>query len=282
MKRFQNKIIATLLALTCLNSAIAEGPTGPDVWERAAFGSLPGISLVNLFGNNGGITTTFEPFWPESATYTFLSANMSSPTISSANANDTSAGTGARTVTVTCVDSAYAVTTGTYTMNGQTGVNVTQSCMVVNSILVATAGSGNANAGIVYVGTGSITAGKPAVVHGLVAAGENVSNQFIYGVPAKKTLICDQWNTSSSSGTAGGHAAVIDYAPSASNLFLRRNLPGFSNTSQGFSSDFVLRFPEKTRLIAQVSATAGTGPAYAQANCLLIDSQSSNANQTEF
>jgi len=276
------KYLSKLVLALGLFCGIAQAQEGPDVWERAAYGTVPGVSLVNLFGNNAAITTTYEPFWPESATYTFLSANMSSPTISSANTNDTSAGTGARTVTVTCVDSTYAVTTGTYTMNGQTGVSVTQSCMVVTGLAVATTGSGNTNAGIVYVGTGTVTTGKPAVVHGLIAASDSVSNSFIYAVPANKTLICDQWNTSSSSGTAGGHAAQISYAPNASDIFIKRNLPGFSNTSQGFSSDFVIKFPEKTRLVLSVLATAGTGPAYAQANCLLIDSPLTNTNQRMF
>jgi len=278
IKNLLSKLSVILLSA----SSVAAEINGPDIWERAAYGSVPGVALVNLYGTNGAITTTLEPFWPESATYTMLSANMSSPTISSANAADTSAGTGARTVTVTCVDSNYTVTTGTYTMNGQTGVNVTQNCMVVTNMVVATAGSGATNAGIVYVGTGAITTGKPAVVHGLISASESVSNSAIYAVPANKTLICDQWNTSSSSGTAGGHAAVIDYAPNASDIFLRRYLPGFSNTSQGFSSDFVLKFPEKTRIKISVSATAGTGPAYLQADCLLVDAPSSNANQNFF
>jgi len=276
-----NKII--FLLLSCIFAVIAQAqePQGSELWDRAAYGSVPGIQVVRLEGYNGGITTTLEPVWPESAVYTFLSANMSSPTISSANANDTAAGTGARTVTVTCVDSAFAVTTGTYTMNGQSGVSVTQSCMSVNKIEVATAGSGGVNAGIVYVGTGAITTGKPAVVHGLVQAGNNISNSLIYTVPANKKLVCAQFYAGSRSTTAGGHEIVVDVRQNLG-LLKRTYLPMFSNTSQMFMSDYITRFDEKSQIVVQMLASAGTGPANAFANCLLIDFGSVNANQNQF
>jgi hypothetical protein len=40
---------------------------------------------------------------------------------------------------------------------------------------VTTVGSGGSNAGIIYVGTGTVTAGVPAVVYNAVAIGENNS-----------------------------------------------------------------------------------------------------------
>lgn len=272
-----NKILSSLVALLLPAVALAD-VTGPDVWDRANYGSTPGISLIALEGTNGTVTTTLEPLWPESATYTFLTANMSSPTISSASANDTSAGTGARTVTVTCVDSNFAVTTGTYTMNGQSGVSVTQSCMTVNKIEVATTGSGNTNAGIVYVGTGVITTGKPAVVHGLVAASSGRSNSFIYAVPASKKLICSQWYASSRNTTSGGHELVVDHRANFG-PFRRQFFPGFVNSAQMFMSDYMIAFPEKTQLYMQVLASAGTGPVYGFANCLLVNTDST---QVEF
>lgn len=271
------RVIALLLSILVFSVAHAQPKAlGPSLWDRAAYGSVPGLAAVSLEGNNGGITTSLEPLWPESATYTFLSTNMSSPTISSASANDASAGTGARTVTVTCVDSSYTVTTGTYTMNGQTGVNVTQNCMVVNSIEVATAGSGNTNAGIIYVGTGVITTGKPAVVHGLVAASAARSTSFIYGVPDNYKLVCERFVVSNRGTTAGGLEAVID-ASTNSGPFKRYYLPGFVNTAVSFLPNYAITFPEKTRLVGQILAGAGTGPAYGFANCILISDDFADA-----
>lgn len=278
----RNILLGVSIALFALAySAQAQEPQGSELWDRASYGSIPGITAVALEGYNGAITTTLEPLWPESTAYTFSSTNLSSPTISSASANDTSAGTGARTVRVTCVDSTYTVTTGDYTMNGQTGVSVTQSCMVVNKMEVLTAGSGLTNAGIIYVGTGAITTGKPANVDGLIAASSSQSNSFIYAVPANKKLICAQWYASSRNTTAGGHEIVVDWSENGG-PFKRRFFPGFLNSAQMFMSDYMIGFPEKTRLQMKVLASAGTGPAYGFANCLLIDSAASNANQNQF
>lgn len=277
-----NKIIFLLVSCLFAMLAHAQEPQGSELWDRASYGSTPGISAVALEGTNGTITTTLEPLWPESAAYTFLFANMSSPTISSANANDTAAGSGARTVRVTCVDSNYEVTTGTYSMNGQTGVSVTQNCMTVNRIDVVTVGSaGASNAGIIYVGTGAITTGKPAVVHGLVQAGHDISNSFIYAVPANKRLVCSQWYASTRSVTSGSLELVVDWIENGGPL-KRRYFPGFVNTAQMFMSDYLITFPEKSQIAMKILSSAGTGPAYGFANCLLIDSAASNANQSQF
>ena len=93
----------------------------------------------------------------ESNRYTFPTAGATM-TISSADANDTSAGTGARTVKVDFLDSTYAEFSETLTLNGQTAVSTSSSdCFRVNTMTVLTAGTGKVNAGKVYVGTGTVT-----------------------------------------------------------------------------------------------------------------------------
>jgi hypothetical protein len=133
----------------------------------------------------------------------------------------------------------------------------------------------------VYVGTGLISVGKPTIVHGIIAAGVNKTQSFIYAVPANKSLICRQWYASSISTTAGGHVVAIDTSTNAG-LIIRANLPGYANTNEMFLSDYEILFPAKTQLMMQISASAGTGPVYANANCLLIDASSSNPNQVAF
>ena len=112
-------------------------------------------------------------------------------TVSSASANDTAAGTGARTVTITYLTTAYALVTDTLSLNGQTGVALSQNLLRCLSIEVATAGSGGVNAGIIYVGSGTVTTGVPAVVYGTIGAGDNKSQNASYTVPAGYTLFVD-------------------------------------------------------------------------------------------
>lgn len=250
------------------------------VMEKAAYGSISGVTAFHLYGVNGAITTTHETIWDNSSLYTFLTANMSSPTVSSGSASDAAAGTGARTVVVSGVDSAYAAQSETVTLNGQTGVALVNSYMSINSVTVATAGSGGVNAGIVYVGTGSVTSGVPAVVHAYMAAGLNGTSSFIYTVPASKTLILSDFYASTSSTTAGAHNVHLRKYVNGGVLQVPLN-SGFT-TNQAYRHSVPLIFSEKTQLMCTASASAGTGPFYAHAHGLLVDANSSTNCQMIF
>lgn len=85
--------------------------------------------------------------------------------VSSGNINDTSAGTGARTVTIAGLDSTNTPISETITLNGQTAVNTVNSYLRVTEITILTVGGGTTSAGIIYAGTGTVTAGVPATVY---------------------------------------------------------------------------------------------------------------------
>jgi hypothetical protein len=106
-------------------------------------------------------------------TYTEQATNFTG-SIASANANDTAAGTGARTVKIYYVDQTGATAgTETATLNGTTGVNlVTTTKCFIEKIEVLTAGSGGVNAGIISLYTG---ANKTGTVVGTIAATDNTT-----------------------------------------------------------------------------------------------------------
>jgi hypothetical protein len=107
--------------------------------------------------------------------------------ISSSSADDTSAGTGARTVTIVGLDGSYNQVSESITLNGQTAVNTTNSYLYVNGFYVASTGSGGANAGNINAGTGVVTAGVPAVLYDIIATGYNNRTTAHYCVPAGYT-----------------------------------------------------------------------------------------------
>lgn len=267
------KYLLAIIAILFAATAQAQEMLGSTLLQRAMYGSEPGIRGINFTGTNGATTTTYETIWPESTVYTFLAANMSSPTISSSSAADDGApvGTGALTARVTCVDQDYTETTADYILNGQTGVALTQSCMLVNRIEVLTAGTGLTNAGILYVGTGALTSGKPAVVHGLVAAAAAVSDSAVYGVPLGSKLLCTNFYGNAYTTTAGALEVIYDFSVNAGPT-IRKSLTGGHNTAGISVQDYIVSFPEKTRLQFLTKATAGTGPFQLIANCMLINS----------
>lgn len=287
MKRF-------LLALSILIPTIALAQTfrvGPDVWERAQYGNIPGVSYVRLIGVNAGPTTTFEALWKESAVYSPLAVAMSTPYCASADANDTSAGTGARTIRVSGIDTSFNAFTETVTMNGQTSVNLAKTnVQFIYKLEVLTAGSGGLNAGIIQCGTGVNTAGDPAVTHAymsassdtVITADRNQSEMFFYAVPDNYSLICKNWTTSSVMATAANiYQFVLDTFTNndiGKRIQIQMGEAGGGNPA---INPLTLKFPEKTIIIGKVQS-ASAAAVQLSAECLLIADFAINANQTLF
>lgn len=136
------------------------------------------LSHVNKFGYNESVGTTFE-------NCTDLGGDQNYPTaaavvsVLSASADDTSAGTGARTVEIQGLDANYDVKTETITMNGTAAVTTTATFIRVFRMRVVTAGSGGVNAGNI---TASISSNNVARI--LASQGQTL--MAVYTVPAGK------------------------------------------------------------------------------------------------
>jgi len=141
---------------------------------QVARGQIPGHSIIHVFGYNPDVDTNEETIWPIDG----LLGHPASPTvmsISSSSTDDAAAGTGARTVLVEGVNGTGGLASEVVTLNGQTAVNTTKAYDAIERMTVLTVGSGGKNAGIIYAGTGVVTAGVPAVPYSAIGAGENLS-----------------------------------------------------------------------------------------------------------
>lgn len=161
-------------------------PSIPFLLEIAA-GRVEGCTAHILNGSNNAVGTGFETLWEEGGLYSFPTS-ASTMTVSSDDAADTSAGTGARTVTISGLDANYAEITEVITMNGTTAVTTTNSYFRINNMVVTTAGTGRTNAGSIFIGTGTVTAGKPANVYAEIFDGDGIEHEGVYTVPAGKSL----------------------------------------------------------------------------------------------
>lgn len=283
------RLLAAILLIPSLCFGQGVEPEANHLWEAAALGDIPGLTYVKVTGTNPALTTTFEPLWGESAAYVPLTAVMSTPYCASSSANDTSAGTGARTISVTGVTYTTAAPfvrfTETVTMNGQTSVNLaTTNVLFIDKITVLTAGSGLVNQGIVQCGTGANTGGDPSVTHAYLgvssdtavpAAGAgfgNVSEMFFYGVPANNTLICRNLTMSSYLATTViGIQAVVDGFTNATGVMKRYAfLKGNNAGGNGVVEPGLIVFPEKTLIVGKMAATSATVGSLSM-ECLLVD-----------
>lgn len=272
-----------LLFLLFLPS-IALGQTTSTLWEQAAMGIAPGVTYVHIEGVNPAPTTTFEVMWGESAAYTPKTTAISSPICESSSANDTAAGTGARTISVTGLNTSFARFTETVTLNGTTAVAMaTSNILFIDKITVATAGSGLVNAGIIQCGDTDAGAGdltNPAqylpvssatAVPAAGAGGGNVSQSFMYGVPANYTLICRNLTMSTylASTVIGIQATVNGFTNSTGIMKRYASLAGNNAGGNGVTDPKYIVFPEKTLILGNMAVTSAA-PAILSMDCLQV------------
>ena len=236
---------------------------------QVARGQITMHSSVIIFGYNADVDTSEESVWPDGGTIPHPTV-ASVLKISSSSTDDTSAGTGARTVYIEGLDGSYNVVSETVTLNGQTAVNTTNSYLYVNSFYVVSVGSGGANAGNINAGTGTVTSGVPAVLYDIIATGYNSRTTAHYCVPAGYTGYMVQGLFSS--GQASGTTAVTG--------FLKQHGPdgilrvGAVATVNNSAADYVFEvpyvIPEKNCVGATAIGSAANNAVSAYFNIILI------------
>lgn len=138
-----------------------------DFWIRLVRGQITEYSEVHKFGTNENVGTTFVPI-ARGGTYQTPTAAAALEVVSS-DANDTAAGTGARTVTIIGLDTNWAEVSQTVSMNGTTAVALGTNLIRAYRMYVATSGT-----------YGSATAPSHAGTITLQGAGAGVSWLQIY------------------------------------------------------------------------------------------------------
>lgn len=193
MKRFHS-ILALFVALLLFVPPTAAQPPGAVKSH-----------IYRLHGNSANIDTGgFQSFVGGGVTLGYPDNAGETLAVSSTSANDASAGTGARTVVVGGYTASWVWTEETVTLNGQTKVATTTSFIRVNKLTVATAGSGNVNAGLIYIAASddTFTAGVPTDPFRTVGTGLSDCACGTLTTPANSNWVLYSMNASSFSGAS--------------------------------------------------------------------------------
>jgi len=228
------------------------------------------------FGFNSAVGTSYETVWIEGGTYSFPAA-ASVMKVSSSSATDDKDSTGAHTVLIEGVDGSYNAVSETITLEGQTEQTTTNSYLRVNKMTVLTAGSGGTSVGVIYAGTGTVTAGVPAVVVNRTGVNSNESESAFYTVPAGYTAYINRWSMSSANSTAEASTQFALRVRPYGGVFGFKALyytPG--NGIYECEALYPVGIPEKADIEVRAAASTGTSGASTQLQILLIknDSQS--------
>lgn len=223
-------------------------------------GGISGHSVLYKFGSNPDVGTSSETIWTEGGLYDWAGVDAAAGivTISSTSAQDAAGGTGALTCTIYGLSTLGAEQNETVILTGQTPVNSTLQYSRVNRIIVNTAGTNLANVGKIYVGTGVVAAGVPAVKWAVVEAGLNQTLMSLWTVPTGKNL----YVTSALVTTNGNKGAVINFfvRPSGGLFLIKTRIYTFSNPiTLNFENPFFV--PGGSDIDVRATATA-TGASF--------------------
>lgn len=172
---------------------------------ETALGRRQGSTTWNKFGYNGDVDTgTNEVLAAFGGTFTILTS-ASTLTLVSSSANDTSAGTGARSVVIYGVDADRMSQTEVVTLNGVSNVVTTSTWLGINRVAIYLAGSLQVNEGNI-----NITATTGGSVQAYLPAGKGTTQQCIFFTQDNHTFLAD-WLWLNAEKLGGGATPKVQF-----------------------------------------------------------------------
>lgn len=242
--------------MSTYSSATRQGAYEPFTLQVAR-GQVVEHKTLFKFGNNSDINGTSEVIWSQGGAYVYPAAALQVK-VSSDSASDTILGTGARTVVVAGLDANYNEIQETVELNGQTSVLTANSFIRVFRAFVQTAGSGGTAAGVIYVGTGTVTAGVPATIYASIPLGANQTQMAMWTVPANYTLYIYAGTFSAASNNVAQYVLGKFLVRPFGGVF--RNVADITVNSNVFRYewDIPIAIPQKSDIEAQAISLSGT------------------------
>ena len=242
------------------NNVNTTGATSPssaeiDFYLAVAKGDFTGYSSLSKFGYNPSIgSTAYESIWEGSNAYPWQTVADQLEVLSS-SADDTSAGTGARTVELQGLDSSWNVLTETVIMNGTSAVTTTGSFLRIFRARVVTAGTSLRNEGDITIRDQDTSTTRALITNGATSAmGQTL--MAVYTIPAGKTGYVVNINFSSAKDLEQEYRLMARDNTVANAAW---NVKEFITGRGGFS-DFAKRginkYTEKTDLDLQAISSA--------------------------
>lgn len=232
--------------ITTARGALNINPTSEFKLEVAR-GNIPGLSYDVLTAVSRAVPSSQITIGTQNVVYAFPGSAAQLSVVSS-SALDTAGGTGAHTLLIIGLDSAYNPITELVTLNGTTPVLTTQSFLRVNpGGLVTSAGALLSNDGI-------LTASIGANVLASILQHESRYKQMVYTVPAGFTAFNTNKNYSCGSGDEVEIIEVADFGNGVKvefdNFFMYEDVINFVPQN-------MFGIPEKTDIDIRAVRSAG-------------------------
>ncbi len=236
---------------------------------QASRGQIAWHRPITVFGYNPDVDQTEETVWPGGGIYVHPST-ATIMQVSSSDADDRAAGTGARTIVIQGLDANYNEISETVTLNGQTQVPTTKSYLRINYAYVASAGSSNGAEGDIYMGVGAATAGVPVTTYQIIKFDYNTSVTGHYTIPAGYTGYMDAGSINV--GQTGVSNPVICrlVLTGINKIRLSVAIVTINIGTAQYDFKFPLVIPEKTDIEAAAKGAAANNEVTSYFNIVLI------------
>lgn len=220
---------------------------------------IVGHTRAHVLAQNDTVGTSFEDIQIAGGVMLYLNT-ATSLDVTSADAADTSAGTGARTVMINGLDNDFKSLTETVTLNGVTPVSTTNAFRRINKVNVITAGSGFENAGLISIKSGSN-------IQASIAPTANSSTDGKLSVPVDEVAVEVYIEVDA------GQGKEVDFRINAGN---GEGVMRSSHVCKVFANTLVINLPshiydEKTDIRIQGKVSTGSAATIAMGHFMLID-----------
>lgn len=234
-------------------------------------GDVEGVTYIEKFGRNDGLSGNIETIWDGSNIYNYLTS-ASSVYVSSSDNDDAPAGDGARQVEVQGLDENYELATETIDVDDSAS---TTTFIRVFRVIVTSVGSSGQAEGTISVRSATGGGGTLLAQINRVGTGHGASLgqtfMCVYTVPAGYTAYLTQWTIGAGGQNADTTAFLMARPFDGDTAFNSKDIV-ISAGSQ-YSKNYVipLKFTEKTDLEVRAFASSSGNDCSSTFNLILID-----------
>ncbi len=225
---------------------------GLDFFLAIATGLVDGFKHVHKFAENQNVWTSWVTIRGYGSIYEYLTA-ATKLKAASTSANDTAAGTGARTILITWLDANFHEIEEIVTLNWQTPVETIKEFYRVNKTSVLTAWSSNAQAWNIYVWTWTFTAWVPTQTISWSLQENWQSLNSYHTIPAGYTWFIRIWKASAPSWKS---ADIKFYSREIWGIFKVQHTLSLYQNNYDYNFIIPRPIPEKTDIEARAISTA--------------------------
>lgn len=231
-----------------------------DFYLEVSKGNIAKHSRVNKMGHNPDVDTTTDPedMWDVGGLWV-PPTTARIHNIASSSANDASAGTGARTITIQGLDGSYNFATETVTLNGISNVATVNSYTIIDFMFVVTAGSTGTAEGVI-----TATAQVDGTITAQINPGDNQTHMAVFQIRNGYKGYINSISAAMQQNTAGSSSMVYLMTKNFGEVWRVRRVMFLNNSGNSHQKVSIvppLEIPAKCLIKLQIFEVTNSGTA---------------------